>query len=194
MKLLSKSTVPWQCPPNSSKCPTGQIPTSPAEPGPAGPCPLTSPAPLLPRPPSAGLTSLGSEMKIRNGMAISHCHAHREGECSLSLVFPDHLVWPLPACLSGRQFYGHLLARKILFLLSCWFLSPGDHEHLACPDLCLKLCYRGVQLHGEIRIRTITWAQQYCFLLKTHPPPLLAAYEEASRPRVNEKLLPLTPT
>lgn len=105
--------------------------------------------------PSAGLTlPLGSEMKIRNGTVISHRHTHWDSRRSLSLAFPDHHAWPLPACLLLRQFRGHLLAWKILFLLSCWFLSPGDHEHLACPDLCLQLWGGGVQLHKEVKIGT----------------------------------------
>lgn len=131
-------------------------------------------------------------------MVISHCHTHGAGEGGLNLAFLDHLMWPLPACLLRRWFHGHLLARKILFLLSCWFLSPGVHEHLACSDLCLQLCNGSVQLHGEMRMRgqpcPITWAEQCCLLLKPHHPPSLpAAYEEASRLRVNEKLPPLDP-
>lgn len=129
--------------------------------------------------PALASLPLGLEMKIRNGMVISHCHTHGAGEGGLNLAFLDHLMWPLPACLLRRWFHGHLLARKILFLLSCWFLSPGVHEHLACSDLCLQLCNGSVQLHGEMRMRgqpcPITWAEQCCLLLKPHHPPSLPA-------------------
>lgn len=30
------------------------------------------------------------EMKIRNARVIRHCHTHWEGECSISLAFPDY--------------------------------------------------------------------------------------------------------
>lgn len=136
----AEQLLPWQrppeTPPKNSKCLQAGANRSRAQ---QGPCPdLIFPTPFIPQPPSAGATfPLGPEMKIRNAWVISHCHTHWEGECGLSLAFPDHhgmafasliLVW-------GSSWPPIGLKNIILALVLAFVPLMG-----ACfPDLCLQL-------------------------------------------------------